>query len=168
MKSDDIRKKLENLHHSAFGWAMVCCARQRDLAVDVLQEAYCRILGGDAKFSGKSDFTTWLFGVIRNIAYEEARRQRKQRIEVSSLTDSQAALDDTLENLERMESSQQLNSALANLSDRQRQVLHLTFYEGMTIQQAANVLEISIGSARQHYQRGKVALHRLLSVTREC
>lgn len=78
MESGEIRKQLAQLHKSAFGWAMVCCGRDRDLAAEVLQQAYCRILTGDASFAGKSNFSTWVFGVIRNVALEEFRHQQRR------------------------------------------------------------------------------------------
>jgi DNA-directed RNA polymerase specialized sigma24 family protein len=37
-------------------------------------------------------------------------------------------------------------------------VLQLVFYHGMTIEEAAEVMHISLGSARTHYDRGKKAL----------
>ena len=40
---------LQVLHAASFGWAMACCAWQQDLAEDVLQEAYLRVLDGRAR-----------------------------------------------------------------------------------------------------------------------
>jgi len=170
MESVAIREQLAELHRSAFGWAMVCCGRDRELAADVLQQAYYRILSGNASFAGKSEFSTWVFGVIRHVAHEELRRRQRQRSHFRSIdsasTQVNADRGDPAD-LEQRELAEQLGSAMEKLSHRQREMLHLTFYEGMTVEQAASVLEISAGSARQHYQRGKDALRRILAANRE-
>ena len=56
----------------------------------------------------------------------------------------------------------ELIAALETLSARQRDVLHLVFYQELTIAAAAEVLGISVGSARAHYERGKANLRRIL------
>jgi len=169
MDSSEIRSELESLHPSAFGWAMVCCGRDRDLASDVLQQTYCRILQGDASYKGKSKFSTWFFGVIRFVAKEEFRRRKRSPSSTQGnvSVESIEIVDSGLVSIEQFELAEQLNEALEKISQRQREVLHLTFYENMTIEQTAELLQISIGTARQHYQRGKANLSRILSAHRE-
>ncbi len=48
-------------HADNYGWALACCAWHRDMAEDVLQESYLRVLDGRAKFLGKSSDKTWFF-----------------------------------------------------------------------------------------------------------
>lgn len=70
MESSDIEGELERLHDACWGWALACCGRDRDVAEEALQSAYARVISGQARFDGKSQFRTWLFGVIRYAALE--------------------------------------------------------------------------------------------------
>src|SRR5438046_9187303 len=64
--------------------------------------------------------------------------------------------------LARADETARLVRALGRLSARQRQVLHLVFYEDLTIAEAAIVAGGSLGTARTPHERGKTALRRLL------
>ena len=161
MKRSELELELERLHAESWGWALACCSRDRELAEDVLQTAYLRILEGRARFDGGSTLKTWVFGVIRMTAKGEVRRRTLWGARTAGpsaaadLPDPAANADVDLESAERRDS---LTRALAGLSARQREVLQLVFYDGMTIEQAAGVMHVSLGSARTHYERGKKAL----------
>jgi RNA polymerase sigma-70 factor (ECF subfamily) len=57
---------------------------------------------------------------------------------------------------------ERLESAVAALAPRQRQLIDLVFYHELSIREAAKVLGISVGSARTHYERAKKQLFRML------
>ena len=160
MDRTELERELERLHSECWGWALACTGRDRALAEDALQTAYLRVLSGQGRFEGRSRFKSWLFGVIRLTAMEELRRANRWReggseLDVSGAIDPSPGADVTTEQAER---NAALLAALAGLSPRQREVLQLVFYHGMTIEEAAAVMDVSVGSARTHYERGKKAL----------
>jgi len=122
--------------------------------------SYLKIIEGKARFDGRSSFKTWLFAVIRRTALERFRWQRVRRIVF--LETSPPARPDQI--LERSERTERLLRALDAISRRQREVVELVFYHDMTIEEAAQSLGISIGSARVHYERSK---RRLLAILQE-
>jgi RNA polymerase sigma factor (sigma-70 family) len=157
-----IEDELERLHSAGFAWALACCGRDREDALDALQTSYLKVLDGRAKFAGHSSFKTFLFGVIRRSAAEVRRRRAVRALLLADFVRRRADLPPPAAPEERFA----LLSALGRLSRRQRQVLALVFSHGMTIEEAAETLEISIGSARVHYERGKRRLRGLLGVSR--
>jgi RNA polymerase sigma-70 factor (ECF subfamily) len=155
----ELSRALEELHGPSFGWAMTCCGFDRAMAEDVLHSAYLKVLDGRARFGGQSSFKTWLFAVIRNTAAQH-RRAAWFRFWDAAPTPALPPDDAAA----AAEQRARVRSALASLPPRQREVLDLVFYQGFTVDDAAQVIGVSIGSARTHYQRGKSALLKLLQV----
>jgi RNA polymerase sigma factor (sigma-70 family) len=67
-----------------------------------------------------------------------------------------------LDGLCAQEEIRRIERLLAGLSARQRDVLRLVFCHDLTIQEAAQVMGVSLGSARVHYERGKERLRKAL------
>ena len=161
----DLRDELARVHPQAFAWAVRCCRDDRADAEDVLHEAYMKVLDGRARFEGRSSFKTWLLGVVRHTAREYRRRRwlRMMRLE-RGWRDSDIAGSPTAPELPEAEDRvAALRVALARLSKRQQEVLHLVFYQSLTIHEAADVLAMPVGTARTHYERGKSRLRQLLA-----
>jgi RNA polymerase sigma factor (sigma-70 family) len=161
-----IERDLETFHPSSFGWALHCCHWNREEAEEVLQTAYLKAIDGRARFNGHSSTRTWFFGVVKLTAAERRRYRLVRRLALRRWYERRP-LPDPVETPERLsnesEVQQRLRQALILLSPRQRDLLHLVFYEEMTIEEAADVLHISLGTARTHYGRGKVQLRKRLS-----
>jgi RNA polymerase sigma-70 factor (ECF subfamily) len=161
----DLGAELARYHADCVGWALTCCKWDRSEADDVLQTSYLKVLSGRAEFHKRSSFRTWLFGIIRLTALERRRRSLLHRFFVERSLDAVDAIDpapDPASALARSQESARLVSALSSLPARQRDLLHLVFYQELTIREAADVLGISLGTARTHYERGKARLRELL------
>jgi RNA polymerase sigma-70 factor (ECF subfamily) len=169
MDDVELKRELERAHADCFGWAMACCRRDRDDAEEVLQTVYLTVLDGRARYDGRSSFRTWLFGVIRLTAASERRkawlRELLLRREANGMRPESPARPDT--EAEAESRRQSLGQSLAQLAARQREVLQLVFYHDLTVDEAATVMGVSVGSARTHYARGKARLAALLGDSRE-
>jgi RNA polymerase sigma-70 factor, ECF subfamily len=166
MEREILAARIEEVHAEGFAWALACCGWDREEAAEVLQMAVLAVLEGRARYGGRSAFKTWLFGVVRTTA---AGRRRNRRL--SSLLPSRwlsrapapppALRPDDL--TLRQERGARVRAALLRLSQRQREVLDLVFFHELTIEGAAEVMGVSLGTAREHYSRGKRALSSALS-----
>jgi RNA polymerase sigma-70 factor (ECF subfamily) len=169
MTGDQLVPHIEGLHADAFGWALHCCMHDAVLAQDVLQEAYVKLVRGRARHDGSTPFKTWWFGVIRLTALEELRRARRQHSRLLAFFcdllpgGSQTADDRPLppRQIELDEEAARVRRLLALLPARQGEALHLVFYQEMSVADAAKAMGVSLGSARQHYERGKRRLREL-------
>ena len=161
MDESELRAQLEQFHPVSYGWALSCCSRNPMEAEDVLQIAYLKILDGRARFDGRAAFKTWLFAVIRRTAADERRRAWLRRLRLDGYRQDRAGAVQPARRGEALEQSERLTvfrQVLAKLSRRQQEVLHLVFYQDLTIEEAAGVMGVSLGSARTHYERGKQRL----------
>ena len=130
----------------------------------MLQASYLKLLDGQARFDGRSSLKTFLFGVIRRTAAEQRRRRALHGLWLARwgrTADGDgvqaAGTEPPVDRLRR------LDTALARLPRRQREVIELRLQHEMTIEEAAGALSISIGSARVHFARAKERLRRLLT-----
>ena len=148
MNPSQLKGKLEQLHPESFGWALHCCQQDREAAADVLQMVYFKILEGKARYSGAASMKTWLFSVIRFTAIDFLKKQRRYQ----PLTNVEAKTEELPSDQQTDQEHYQrvFKQALAQLSAQQREVLHLVFYQELSIREAANIMNIKLGTARTH------------------
>lgn len=88
---------LSELRHDMLRFASLQL-RDEQLAEDVVQEALMAALSGEKEFSGRSTLKTWVFAILRN-KIVDAIRQRSRSVNVSSLSDDDAILDEAFDAL---------------------------------------------------------------------
>ena len=166
MNSQNLKLKLQDLHKLSYMWSLRCTYGNRDLAQDVLQQVYLKILEKDAVYNGKSSFKSWLFSVIKFTAVDMYRKENARERLKNKNADFRNLEEDDLDikqnkistGLEADQKHELLSKLQDNLSQRQREVIDLVFYHNMTLENAANVMDLSVGSVRTHYARAKKRL----------
>jgi RNA polymerase sigma-70 factor (ECF subfamily) len=131
-------------------------ARAEDLVQDCLERAWSRF----HLWREGSNLRTWLFTIMHNLHANAARTasRRPQTVpmdESNFAAPTRAAQEDGLE-------VASIESALALLSDDQRQVILLVGLEEMSYQEAAAVLGVPIGTVMSRLHRGRERLRQVL------
>ncbi|MCI0535204.1 MAG: sigma-70 family RNA polymerase sigma factor [Verrucomicrobiales bacterium] len=168
MEPKDLHVLLEEHHPAGYAWALTCCGGDALRAEDLLQSVYLKILQGKAHYAKQAAFRTWLFAVIRNTAASDRRRNffyGLLLLRYEQLLDHAPTPQDPPRSSSAQGSDDVLQRAMDKLSRRQQEVLHLVFFQNLTIEEAAQVMKVSVGSARTHYERGKARLRQSLGRT---
>ncbi|WP_237390293.1 RNA polymerase sigma factor [Fulvivirga sediminis] len=143
------------MHKEAFLWARQCCFYDSDTANEVLQQVYLKVLEGRAKYRGNSTVKTWLFSVVKYTAIDLLKKESK--FSSLDMADISRLPNDTSET-----ETENYEALLKLLPERQQEVLLLVFYHNLTLEEVAEVLNVSLGTVRTHYDRGKKKLKELI------
>jgi RNA polymerase sigma-70 factor, ECF subfamily len=124
-------------------------------ADDLVQLSIERALERYTQWRPESRFESWMFGISRNAWIDEVRsRGRRNRVFVSEEQGEHVA-DGTNQSQLRQLSIQR---AVAALPEEQRMVIALVLIEGLSYQEAADALDIPIGTVTSRLARGREAL----------
>ncbi len=150
------RSALEAIHSQVYGWALSRCDFDHATAEDLMQQAYVELLSGSALFDNKSTLKTFVFGVVQNLA-----RSRYRRLS-SRLRLVRKYPQETVTEVAELCDDDGVWRAVRALPARQRDIIELVFCRDLTVEQAAAVMGVSVGTARVHYDRAKKALRQRL------
>jgi RNA polymerase sigma-70 factor (ECF subfamily) len=137
--------------------------RGSERADDIAQEALVRAVKHIGGLRPDSNLRAWLFTIARNVARNEARRQRRSPVDPhTNLDDIHPAQAQTQEAAIEM---RELQEAVLRLPPAFRQTLFLCAIEGLSYEDAAQVLGVPIGTIRSRLARARRALEREMAGT---
>ncbi|WP_421796314.1 RNA polymerase sigma factor [Haliscomenobacter sp.] len=157
-KNTEWKKQVQEFHQESYLWSLCCCHYDKEMAKDVLQTVYLKIYEGKALFNEKSKLKTWLFSIIRFTSIDFIRKYGGV---VETLNDAHHQIPGPEGHVDS-DHEQLFRNLLSSLSGQQREVLTLVFYHDLTLVEVASLMDLSIGSVRTHYQRGKENFKKLL------
>jgi len=129
------------------------------LADDLAQETFLKAWKNLKAFRGEARFSTWLFGIAYNEFRGEARKRKELALdEVEDLPDAQEAPAGDAQL--RMD----LAAALNTLSAAERAAVVLCCQNGLSHEEAANVLQCPLGTVKTNVLRGREKLKRKLAL----
>jgi RNA polymerase sigma factor (sigma-70 family) len=120
-----------------------------DTSQDLTQDTFIKAFLHINRVKNYEHFRPWLCRIARNVVYDHFRREKRHKT---------VSIDDVGEiagqqGMGKMRKKMIIQNALSRLSERDRMLLSLAYYQGFTLAEAADVLDITEDNA-------KVALHR--------
>jgi RNA polymerase sigma-70 factor (ECF subfamily) len=148
----------------------------REQAEDLAQEVFVRVFKARHRYEPEAKFSTWLFTIANNIA-SNALRSRNRRREVgvpegNGADSTPLSLDQLAKaasgaqptrRLDKVEQAEMVRSAVAALSERQRMALLLAKFEGMSYQDIAQTMDLSVQAIKSLLSRARVNLKEILT-----
>jgi len=163
--ANNVKEIAEKYHQSLFRYSMALSGRQRAEAEEIVQQLYLEMLEGKVDVISAQNKRAYLFGVARKIA-SSRRRRRSVWSRIVGLRPNLPSSGGESSSPEKLtgesENRAKLERALEMLPRRQLEVISLVFSEGLTVEEAASAMGISVGSARTHYHRAKSRLAKML------
>jgi RNA polymerase sigma-70 factor, ECF subfamily len=138
-------------------WAVALrTTRNREAASDCVQDAFISAFRRAESYRGDAAVTTWLHRIVVNACLDRLRRDRPTselpEYELSDKRDQHASVDTRLD----------VREALDRLPEGQRMALVLVDMHGLSIAEAAAVLEVAEGTVKSRCSRGREAMAALL------
>lgn len=137
-------------------------ARDAADADDLCQMALERALKAEGQWQPGTRLDSWMYRIMRNIWIDETRARRR-RSETFVAEEAGANIgDDDASRIEARVDLAHVDKAMAALPDEQREVIALILVEGLAYKEAAQVLDLPMGTVTSRLARGRMALMAML------
>ncbi len=129
------------------GYARALVRAEAD-ADEALQETFLGLLRNRKRLDAVEDPVAYLFRSVRNAALAARERARRRGVAIESIAEPFVEARDPAD----AAGAEEANALLAKLPDEQREVVVLRVYSGMTFEEIAQVLEVSINTAASRWR----------------
>lgn len=172
--SDEFEAAFEAIYHrykdQVFNIAYRITGNTAD-AMDVVQETFSLLLRKIDGFQHSSRFSSWLYRIVVNLSIDSRRRERAKperrqggpELDIGEidLADPHAAQPE--HRLEANERADVVQAAIDQLSPKLRAIIVLRYLQGLSYEELAETVEISIGTVKSRLARAHIALERMLA-----
>jgi RNA polymerase sigma-70 factor (ECF subfamily) len=138
---------------------------KREVAEDLFQETWMRVLVRGSQYNGKARFDTWLFAIARNLVIDLSRKRTMASLdEMCDTADDGRSFEiatdgpSPLELFQIREDRAEVAQVLLKLEPNYREVLVLRFHEEMSLEEIAGVTRAPLSTVKSRLYRGLAAL----------
>ena len=145
-------------------WAVALrTTRDPEMAADAVQEAFISVFRRADSFRGEAAVTTWLHRIVVNACLDRLRRIKP----VVHLPDADlSVLADSHDHHHSVDVRLDIRAALGQLPEGQRMALVLVDMHGLSVAEAASILDVAEGTVKSRCARGRAAMVPLLGLPR--
>ena len=136
----------------------------RELAEDLFQEVWMRVLVRGGQYNGNARFETWLFAIARNLVIDQRRKRTMssldELVEGATEDDRPMAFEvvsdgpSPFDQFSRLENRERIATALLELDTLHREVLVLRFHEELSLEEIAKVTRAHLSTVKSRLYRG--------------
>ena len=154
--------------------------RNRELAEDLTQDTFVKVLSHLDRYRTDFKFSSWLFKIANNVAIDHLRRRQLDTISIdgsphattasdveSSRFDISDESENALEEMEAKELGSAIERAISSLRPEYRSCIMLRHVEGRSYEEIASTLDLPLGTVKTYIHRARHELRRALEHVRE-
>lgn len=172
--SDLLDRLIETYQHRLLRYLLYLTS-SRELAEDLFQETWMRVLERGAQYNGQAKFETWLFAIARHLVIDTSRKKccasldaLQEHSEGDQPFEVRSDIPSPFEQLSGSEESDLVATALSQLDALHREVLVLRFHEELSLEEIASVVGAPLSTIKSRLYRGLAAMKpRIASATRK-
>lgn len=156
---DLLDRLIEQYQHRLLRY-LIYLSGNRELAEDLFQETWIRVLERGHQYDGRHEFCTWLYAVARNLTIDYLRK--KSPVSLDGLMDTEDAApfepaDErplAWEVMAQHEQAERISVALVGIPAEYRETVVLRFQEGLALEEIAKVTGAKLGTVKSRLYRG--------------
>lgn len=162
---------IETYQHRLMRYLLFLTNR-REVAEDLFQEVWIRVLRRGSQYNGKARFDTWIFTIARNLVIDLSRKRTMASLDEMSENDDDRPFEipedspSPLQIFQSRENAAELASVMLHLEPSYREVITLRFHEEMSLDEIATVTCAPLSTVKSRLYRGLAALRPLLLTLR--
>jgi len=138
----------------------ILMTRNRSAADDLLQETALKALRAETQFMPGTNFGAWMYRILRNEFISSRRRAKRAPACIEDVSDEVLARKGTQES---NFFCGEIIRAMESLQEGQREVLILICASGLSYEEAAEMLQCSVGTVKSRLWRARASMEKLLT-----
>lgn len=133
----------------------IALTNDRAMADDLLQETAMRALGARTQFTMGTNFSAWLYRIMRNEFVSWMRKSHRKAVPIDNLPEAFLSTSSTQENQILV---RELSKALGKLPRAQREALVLICATGLSYEEAADIIGCTVGTVKSRVYRARAQM----------